>query len=446
MSTDFEKSYSEAERRPSDSAQGIVCIIGTELTRGIIQDSHTKLITASLDALGISVRRVVIIPDDGRITEVLQDAVRDADVLICTGGLGPTSDDITRDSIAAIAGVPLKADEQALKELRERIRRPVGENDANYRQVMIPEGFTVLPNPLGTAPGFCGKAEDATVYCMPGPPREMERMLNTEVLPLLKQRLLGSDRSEGECEERFETLEAVTFMIPESKLEELCRSCRTAGVEWGTRIQEFSISLYLRGGSRADRREMLQRLQMKAGAELVREGPQGLPERVVRLCAESANPRTLVFAESCTGGYIGKLITDVPGSSRMFWGSFVTYADAAKMSMLGVSQETLRKHGAVSSQTAEEMAVKALKHSDADFSCGVTGIAGPGGGSKEKPAGTVWIAAAGKDRTPVSVLWNFSYPKRDLIRRRASIAALLMCEAFINGQEVLDRVKKWQYI
>lgn len=421
-----------------------LCIIGTELTKGIIQDSHAKLLSSSLNVLGITITRIVIIPDDGSISTVLRELLKEADGILCTGGLGPTSDDITRDSIAEIAGVPLQINEKAKKDLEQLIQRPVGETDANYRQVLIPEGFSVLPNPLGTAPGFFGDIQGVSLFCLPGPPREMERMLSMEVIPQIKEEIRSTASDHTPSWEQLETLEASTCMIPESKLEELCSTCSVPGVVWGTRIQEMSISLYLRGGSRHDRERMLRNLQRQAGKELVRKGSQGIAERLVGLCREKHIQ--LAFAESCTGGFLGKLVTDIPGSSSVLWGSYVSYANAAKQKMLQVPEETIQRYGAVSAETAVSMAEGALDNSGADISCAVTGIAGPGGGTAEKPVGTVWFALAGRDRSSISLKWQFSYPRRDLIRKRTASAALLMCEAFINRVEVLDRVKKWQYI
>ncbi|MCF7944908.1 MAG: CinA family nicotinamide mononucleotide deamidase-related protein [Spirochaetia bacterium] len=421
-----------------------LCIIGTELTKGIIQDSHAKLLSSSLDILGISISRIVIIPDDGSISTVLRELLGQADGILCTGGLGPTSDDITRDSIAELAGVKLQVNEEAKKGLEQLIQRPVGQTDANYRQILIPEGFSVLPNPLGTAPGFFGEIQRVSLFCLPGPPREMERMLSMEVIPRIKEKIRATAADHSAFLEQLETLEASSFMIPESKLEELCSTCSVPGVVWGTRIQEMSISLYLRGGSRHDREKMLENLQRHTGKELVRTGSEGVAERLVALCQEKHIQ--LTFAESCTGGFLGKLVTDVPGSSSVLWGSFVSYANTAKQKMLQVSGETIQRYGAVSAETAKEMAEGALRNAEADISCAVTGIAGPGGGTLEKPVGTVWFALAGRDRQTIAVKWQFSYPRRDLIRKRTASAALLMCEAFINRVEVLDRVKKWQYI
>ncbi len=408
-----------------------LCLIGTELTRGIIQDTHTKLVASHLDSLGYHITQVSIIPDDGTIRVLLEELSARTDIIICTGGLGPTSDDITRDLVASAAGVPLVEDADALRHLEQLISRAAG--NANRRQIMIPEGFTLMSNPLGTAPGFFGQVNQARVFCLPGPPAEMERMFTHEVLPRIS---CGSEAVEA-------PLELSTFLIPESQLEEFCEMSRVEGVSWGTRVQSLKISLYLRGGSESDQLLMVRRLQEHAGAQRIRLGGQPLAERIIDYLKSAG--LTCVLAESCTGGMVGKVLTDVPGSSSVFWGSYVSYADEAKQVMLGVSRETLSQHGAVSEQTVTEMAVCALQRSGADIACAVSGIAGPGGGTEEKPVGTVCFAAAGKGREPVSLQWRWGYPRRDLIRRRAVIMSLLILEAYAAGHRVLDIVQDWQY-
>ncbi len=407
-----------------------VCLIGTELTRGVIQDSHTKLIASTLDSAGFEMLQVSIVPDDGTVGPLLQDLLPKVDVIICTGGLGPTSDDITRDVIAQVAGVDLVTDQQALKDLGQTIRRAV--TSSNKRQVMIPRGFSVIKNPLGTAPGFWGGVGDTKIFCIPGPPAEMERMFLQEVMPQLK-----------DAEGPDETLEASAYLIPESVLEDMCQQVCPPDISWGTRIQPLRISLYIRGGNREQRMKMLQDLQQTAGSERIREGGAELAEKFI----DSMRSKNLncVFAESCTGGMLAKIITDIPGSSSVLWGSYVTYADDAKQRMLGVSAETLETCGAVSLETVAEMAEGALERSQADVACAVSGVAGPDGGTKEKPVGTVCFAFAAKGRETAAVQMRWTYPRRDLIRRRSVISALLLCEAFMNGLEVVDIVNKWQY-
>ncbi len=409
-----------------------LCLIGTELTRGIIQDTHTKLIASTLSSLMIEVLQVTLVPDDGTIETVISSFLHTADVILCTGGLGPTSDDITRDAIARLAGVDLVEDPEALAQMERMIRRPAG--DANRRQVCIPRGFTILQNPLGTAPGFFGRIGESVVYCMPGPPRELERMFLEEVVP----RITTKGGVQGD-----EILEASTFLIPESRLEELCRVCADSSLRWATRVQTAKISLYIRGGSEVSRTAMISRMQEHAGKELVRMGSVTPAESLISTCMDMQG--MCVFAESCTGGMISKELTDVPGSSGAFWGSFVTYADEAKRMMLGVSAQTLAAYGAVSRETVLEMAEGALSRSQAHVSCSVSGIAGPEGGSPGKPVGTVWFGFASHTGRTAALQWVWGYPRRDLIRRRATAAALLLTETFLKGCEVLDTVSQWQY-
>ncbi len=408
-----------------------LCLIGSELTRGIIQDMHTKILAPVLEGLGCKIVRVVIIPDDQHAAAVLRELSAASELIICTGGLGPTSDDVTRNAAAEAAGTDLVEDAQALAHLRQLINKPVGE--ANRRQVMIPRGFEPMQNPLGTAPGFCGYIGDTRLFCLPGPPAEMQRMLMHEVLPRLSRNQ----------ESLQQPLEASVFLIPESNLEELCQQACPPGIEWATRVQPLKISLYLRGSDGKLQEEAFLRLQRQAGLQRIRRGNTGAAESFIRTFAAAG--KTCVFAESCTGGYLGKIITDIPGSSRVFWGSFVSYANEAKQSMLGVGADILDTSGAVSYEAAEAMASGALEQSRADVACAVTGIAGPEGGTDEKPVGTVWFSLAGRETEQVTFCMQWSYRRRDLIRRKAAVAALLAAEAYVNGEQVVDIVGQWQY-
>ncbi len=418
-----------------------LCIIGSELTRGVIQDSHGQMISSDLTRIGYDVREIVIVPDDGSIRRVLHRLAGEVDLVVTTGGLGPTSDDITRDAVADIAGVSLAIDADARAVLADRVGNDL--NAANLRQVMIPEGFTVLPNPVGTAPGFCRSGE---FYALPGPPRELLTMWKDEVLPDLMGRQ-GSRTPE-------ERLEATVFLIPESLLEESCteaarRTADSLGLAdtempiWGTRAQLYRISLYLQGSSDTIRRAVLSELKQLLGPELVREGDV---EAVDLLYTVMREQKLMVAgAESCTGGLAGKLLTDVAGSSQFFWGSMVTYANSAKTAVLGVKESALQESGAVSQQTVEEMALGVLRISGADAAFSISGIAGPGGGTDEKPVGTVWFGFASSEGLPQSVCITFHPYSRGSVRRRAAICAFLLLEQYLKGRKLLDIIQSWQY-
>ncbi|MBG0766048.1 nicotinamide-nucleotide amidohydrolase family protein [Sphaerochaeta halotolerans] len=412
-------------------------IIGTELTRGVIADRHTQVISSQLTQLGYRVDRMVLVPDDGTIGDVLRDCIDNCDLVVMTGGLGPTSDDMTRTIVANLAKVPLVRDREAFDTLHARIGERIW--GANEQQTMIPQGFELIPNPLGTAPGFKGFIPNGErqIACvaMPGPPREMNPMFFDQVIPWLAQ-LIGHDD--------FSRSEYSTFLIPESKLEELCKSISFNGMQWGTRFQDLKISLYLVDGSEADRTEMANRLRSLVGACLVVDGDVQPTTLLTTLLEERGE--TISTAESCTSGYIAKLLTDQPGSSAWFWGGVASYANEAKKQLLGVRSETLEQEGAVSEACVLEMAEGMRRTSGSDWSLSVSGIAGPDGGTPEKPVGTVWFGFASKTRESTAVKVHIASYGRDSVRRRASVMALILATQYIKGACLLDTVKKWQYI
>ncbi len=416
-----------------------VCIIGTELVRGIIQDGHARLISAEVTTLGFSVVQIVIVPDDNGISRILSDFIGNVDIIFTTGGLGPTTDDITRSVIAHAAGVDLVEDKDAREQLVKRLKNEPGE--ANLNQIRLPDGFSIIPNPVGTAPGFYGtiigrKKKNTVIISMPGPLVEMQKMFLNRVLPIVKQ-LYNITQEQGRTE-------ASIFLIPESHLEEACRVCAVPGVEWGTRIQQLRISLYLKSGSNEDRNRMLEKIRGYLGPELVFPG-DGMPYESLILYLKEQG-MMIAGAESCTGGLVSKILTDIPGSSYWFWGTAVTYHDSAKERLLQISGKSLEQHGAVSCETALAMAERILHISGSDAAYSISGIAGPEGGTPEKPVGTVWFGFASTDRKSTAVRIQFNAYSRGSVRHRAALSALLLLDNFIRGKEPLDIVDKWQYI
>lgn len=419
-----------------------VFIIGTEITRGIIADKHGQLIAKELTTLGYHVNRETIVPDDGSIAPLLTECVKHTDIVILTGGLGPTSDDMTRNVVAQLAGVPLERDEAAFEHLYGRIGERI--YGANMRQVMFPRGFRVIENPKGTAPGFTGdipvleasgETRHVRCYAMPGPPVEMHEMFYHRILPELA-RLIGHEgvgRDEYSC-----------FLTPESRLEDVCSECATDSILWGTRVQEHRISLYLNGGSAESRAQMANRISDRLGTGLLLPGDIEVVDLFTCLLEEKGY--CVACAESCTGGLVSKLLTDREGSSAWFWGSVISYANEAKQRMLTVPEQTLLTHGAVSSQTVGVMAEHILQISESDMAISVSGIAGPDGGTPDKPVGTVWFGFAGAGRSTATIKLQISSFGRASVRKRAAIAAILLGYFFIIGDDLLDIVGTWQYI
>jgi nicotinamide-nucleotide amidase len=415
-----------------DQKTAVIISAGTELTEGIIQDAHARFLASELTSMGFAVKRGVQLPDKADIfRDELTRAARDACLVIVTGGLGPTTDDLTRETIAEVAGAPLEFHSDVWDALVARFPgRTI--SDTNRKQALAPKGFTLLANANGTAPGFHGTAGDALVVALPGPPSELRPMFANGVVPLLRARF-GAPAED-------ETLWGTALMVPESNLEEALRSKRREGILWGTRVDEDRISFSLRGGAAADREALFADLSVALGSVRIRRGET----RPAILLTEAllAAKATLVTAESCTGGLIGKYLTDLPGSSLVYWGGHVAYSNEAKERLLGVDAQLLQGNGAVSEQAALAMAAGALSVSRASVSIAVTGIAGPDGGTAEKPVGTVWIAVGREGRDPVARLFTFN-GSRDMIRRRSAVAAMLFAEARLLDREFLDTRTKW---
>jgi len=414
-----------------------ICVIGTELTQGIIADKHCKLISSELTKLGIHTNDMSIINDDGSIKTKLVDMVGESDIVIITGGLGPTSDDMTRESVAHVAGVELYQDEESLLTLRKRLGDRV--DGANIIQTMFPKTFSPVVNPLGTAPGFKGfinkNNRSVAVAAMPGPPRELNEMFFSHILPWIAT-LVGKEELERE--------EYSSFLIGESVLEEISQRCKVGNVQWGTRFQEYKISYFLSDGTKEERAQMFSNLQKECGSDLIVRGNTTALETLTNDLI--INKETLSTSESCTGGLCAKLLTDLSGSSSYFYGGVVSYANEAKMNILGVKKETLEEFGAVSEQTVIEMAEGINKISQSTYSLSTSGIAGPTGGTEDKPVGTVWFGFASKNRPSQAVCIKlFSYG-RESVRRRATTTAFILLEKYKNGADLKELVKNWNYI
>jgi nicotinamide-nucleotide amidase len=412
----------------------VIISAGTELTEGIIQDSHVRYLSAELTGLGFAVLRGVQVPDAAALFRAeLDRATRDAGLVVITGGLGPTSDDLTRELVAEAAGTGLQFHEEAWQRILERFRgRPISET--NRTQATAPAGFPLIANPNGTAPGFHGKIGGALVVALPGPPSELRPMFASDVVPLLRERFSLGSEADGSI------LRGTAFMVPESALEEALRACRREGVRWGTRVDEDRIAFSLRGGTMADREAVLADLEARLGALRVRGGERRpadvLTEELLRKRA------TLVTAESCTGGLLGKYMTDLPGSSRVFWGGWVAYSYEAKRRLLGVETALLEAHGAVSREAVTAMARGALEASAAGMSLAVSGIAGPEGATPDKPVGTVWMACRVRGGADAARQLWFS-GGRDAVRRKTAVAGLLFAESVLGSREFLDTLTKW---
>ena len=363
---------------------------GSELLLGRVLNSHGQWFGTELFAMGLRVQRQCTVPDDA-IHDALAEAVGRADVVLVTGGLGPTSDDITREATAKVMGLELIEDEAALRSLeaffaeREREMAP-----DNRRQAQVPCGADVLPNANGTAPGIyipprLNKAANCAVFLLPGPPRELYPIFRDEVVPRLRS-LAGIESMDEMLELRFTGIgESEIHRKVDAEL------ARIDGLEVGYCARPGEVDVRLIGASPAVEAGRVMLLEHFESA-CFSSGGMSLESVVVEKLA--ARGWVMVTAESCTGGMIANRITNVSGASDVFQRGFVTYSNEAKLELLGVSESSLAARGAVSEEVAREMAEGALRVAGADVAVAVTGIAGPTGGSDEKPVGTVYLAVA----------------------------------------------------
>ncbi len=362
---------------------------GTELLLGHVLNTHLRFLAEALFPLGLRIGRQVTVPDGLVIREALVEAAARAEILLVTGGLGPTTDDITRDVVADWLGLRLVHDEEIMRAIAERFaRRGLALSARIGLQALRPPEATVLPNEHGTAPGLYlpPTARSPHLFLLPGPPRELHPMFTASVLPILQKVL--PPRPE------LAMLNYRTAGLGESAVEELVGAPLLAlGLEVGYCARPGEVDLRLIGSAEAlARAEKIVAAQL--GAQLVSRDQSSLEKVIVdRL---SARGETLATAESCTGGLLAHRVTNVPGASAVFLEGFVTYANEAKTRALGVDAALLRAHGAVSREVAAAMAEGARTAAGVDHALATTGIAGPGGGSDAKPVGTVFIALATK--------------------------------------------------
>lgn len=398
-----------------------IIAIGSELLTSEKSDTNSLWLTAKLNEIGIEVKLKTVVGDDAlRLEEAIKDAVKRSDIVITTGGLGPTEDDITRQVSAKAIGRQLVFHEDLVEELRERFRRWGREMpEINKRQAYVIEGADVLPNPNGSAAGMLVEIAAKYLAVLPGPPREMEPMFETYVLPKLKEKA-------GEIVVRRRVLKVSG--MGESAVDEAIAPIYKAFESVQTSIlfnkSEVEVHFAAQAGSEIEAEKTLEELASKIaeklGIAVFALNGETMEEVVGKLLTETG--KTLSVAESCTGGLIGSRLTDVPGSSNYFMEGVVSYSNDAKIRTLNVPKETLEKHGAVSAETAEAMAKGMRERAETDYAISITGIAGPEGGSEEKPVGLVFIGFA--DETSVKSI-KFTLPgDRYLIRWRSSQAAL----------------------
>ena len=368
---------------------------GSELLLGNVRDAHLSWFGQQLFPIGLRISRQTTVPDGAPIRDALLEAFPRADVIIVTGGLGPTTDDITRELVAELLGRKMIPHPETLEHIQERCRRRgFAFQPRMERQAMAPEGATVLPNDNGTAPGLYLPAVEGIswssphIFLLPGPPRELQPMASAHVIPVLKE--LAASHSGGLSQEcRIYKVVGMGESMLESKIGLELSKRGDLEVGYCARPNEVDFRLI---GSTDILDQVEPALLAVIGDHLVSGDEQSMEEIVVHLLAERG--MTLATAESCTGGHLANRLTNVPGSSKVFLEGFVTYSNNSKTALLGVPAALIEAHGAVSEPVVRAMAEGALHQSGATYALATTGIAGPDGGTTEKPVGTVWIALA----------------------------------------------------
>lgn len=400
-----------------------IIAIGSELLAPNRTDTNSLWLTEKLNRIGIDVKlKTIVGDDDARLEELIKDAVKRSRVVITTGGLGPTEDDITRKVVARALGRRLTLDESVLEEIRTRFQSfGMTMPERNSRQAMVIDGAEVLPNPNGSAPGLYLEHQSCAVALFPGPPRELKPMFENHVQSRL-------EKMAGDV--RFARRVLRVSGMGESAVDEKISPVYSQYTNPETTIlfnsSEIEIHLRAHGRTEADAEALLDNLSLKIEKELGNAvfsfRGETMEEVVGRRLAITGF--TLSVAESCTGGLIAQRLTNVPGSSAYFLEGLVTYSNESKTRLLGVDKKLIREHGAVSKEVARDMARGVRHRAKTDFGLAVTGIAGPDGGTEEKPVGLVYIALADDAHTEHKRL---KLPgDRELIRWRASQAALDM--------------------
>ncbi len=398
--------------------------IGDELLIGQTLNTNAHWIAAELDKIGFTVRQHMSISDNKQhIIKTLTESLNNSDVVLITGGLGPTNDDLTMPVLNEYFGGKLVVNQDVYNDIETLILgRGFEMNENNKRQALVPDNCKVIRNPNGTAPGLWFERNKQVVAAMPGVPFEMKAMITESVIPWLKQKYVLPE---------IVHQMVLTQGLPESKLAEVL-------TDWENNLPENIKLAYLPSPGRVKLRLSSKGTDRKQVQHAIDEQVEKLTQLIPQHIYSTDNSNleevigkmllqqqaTLATAESCTGGYIAHLITSISGSSAYFKGSVVSYANEIKINELGVNPADLEKHGAVSQQVVEQMAVGMLKKFKVDYAVATSGVAGPTGGTAEKPVGTVWIAVANKNGV---VSKQFTFGKlRSVNIERSAVAALGM--------------------
>ena len=393
---------------------------GTELLLGDVQDAHLAFIAREIFPLGLRIEERRTVPDTDAIRRTLAELLARCEILFVTGGLGPTGDDITREMVADVLGLELRQDPELLSSLRRRLQlRRIKWAAGIARQADVPAGAQVLSNENGSAPGFYLKANinprtpSPHLFVLPGPPRELQPMFSKFVIPILQQIVPIST-----IEKRIYKIAGIGESVVEEAIGE--KVLAIPGIELGYCARPGEVEVRILGEAQAiEQADGIVRSAL--GPSIFSTGEETLEEVVVKLLTK--RNQTLASAESCTGGLIANRITNVPGASRVFVAGYVCYANQAKTDMLNIDPKLIETHGAVSEPVARALAEDARACARSDYALSTTGIAGPTGGSPEKPVGTVYIALASADSD--MIVKKFFFPTdRETFKQLAAQTAL----------------------
>ena len=395
-----------------------IVTIGTEILLGDLVDTNTAWLSARLATLGVGVYRHTTVGDNRhRIADTLKEAASRADLVITTGGLGPTSDDLTNECLAAVTSREMVEYPEARAHVDEMFRRFGREPTANnYKQALFPEETELIPNPLGTAMGALLEAEGTLFATLPGVPSEMRGMFEETLQPLIR------NRSDGSIISRTLWFAGIGESALAEKVQDFLDAADPTVAPLAGQGQ-VRLRITTRAATQEEAEDRIapveEEILVRLGEYYFGEDEETLESAVARLL--QAQHSTLALAESCTGGLLAKLLTDMPGSSEYFKEGLVTYSNESKERLLGVPREMLAEHGAVSEPVARKMAAGARKVSGADLGLSVTGIAGPDGGTEEKPVGLVFVGLSDAEVTFAERLDLSAWARsRDAIRERSA--------------------------
>ncbi len=412
-----------------------ILAIGSEMLTPFRVDTNSLFITDRLNAIGYDIRLKAVVGDDvGELARTIESALAWADLLVITGGLGPTEDDMTRDAVARVLGLEMEVDEAIVTRLRDRFaRRGMTMPEINRRQAMVPRGADVLPNPNGTAPGLWLEKGRTALLLLPGPPREMKPMLEAVIAERLAPKSSGSGlfrrvlKITGRAESDVDAQASPVYGPWAARALPISTTILAV-------LGQIELHLTVQAPGKADADVALdaavRELQDALGPSVYSIDGRALEQVVGDLLR--AHQKTIATAESCTGGLLASRLTDVPGSSDYMDRGVVCYSNQSKTDLAGVPEALIREHGAVSEPVATAMAEGIRSRAGTNAGIGITGIAGPGGGTPDKPVGTVAIAVAVDEEVRVRT-FQFIGP-RDMVKFQAAQSALNMTRMMVLGQ------------